>query len=81
MKNKLYKLTITYELVVAAANEAEIDKNKYSIIRSSDDPPYSTQIDEIKDINELPNHWDKYCIPWSANINSTDETMISEYFK
>jgi hypothetical protein len=69
MTKKLYRVTLQYDMVVAAENE---DKALLEAEFSATDEPISNKtIFLITNLDELPPGWDKECIPWGESDGKT----------
>jgi hypothetical protein len=62
---KIYRLKVTYEIVVRGSSAHAVECAANRIIRDSDDEPESDAV-EITDISELPMGWDGNCRPWGV---------------
>ncbi len=73
MTKKLYRVTLQYDMVVAAESEGRaLFEAEFS---ATDEPISNSSTYLITDIKELPPGWDKDCIPWGESDGKT----ISEF--
>lgn len=63
---KLYKVEVTYEIVMLAESREKAEQDAPYIVRNEDDSTPNTDATEIKSESELPCEWDKNCLPFGA---------------
>ena len=61
---KIYRVKIQYETVIRAKSQEDAEKQAHWILIESDEEPDSVEAAEITSLSELPNEWNKWCIPW-----------------
>lgn len=76
MKQKLWKVTVKHEFVVAAKDEDAAVQNtiRDKLVTSAKEEP-TFAADEILGAEDLPDGYDETCIPWG---DDTEEATIGE---
>lgn len=74
----LYKVTVTFEAVVAAESADAAVSMFDSGMGEIDDPPDTIEADKIESLEELPHGWDGNCIPWGERDPINPNTTIRQ---
>lgn len=82
----LYKVTVTFEAVVAAESGDAAVSMFDSGMGEIDDPPDTIEADKIESLEELPHGWDGNCIPWGnrdkfPGVNATIRQILEKSSK
>ena len=62
---KIYRLKVTYEIVVCGSSVHAVECAANRLIRDSDDEPEAEAV-EITKLAEMPIGWDANCRPWGV---------------
>lgn len=76
--NKLYKVKVSYDTVVLAPSREEAEKEAEKNWHEIPEATLETYANEITCIDDLPEDWDKHCIPWggdASNIKTINELL------
>lgn len=63
---KLYKVEVTYEIVMLAESREQAEQDAPYIIRNEDDSTPNADATEITAEAELPGEWDARCLPFGT---------------
>lgn len=75
IKPKLFRVELSYNLVVLATSVEDAERNANYILRNEDDSePETIVANSIITCDELPIWWDGHCIPWSTNRRLNPES-------
>ncbi len=80
MANKLYKATISFDIVVASEiipSKQHIISQLENIVGNEPDSIYNIDINKINELHELPSGWQPDCVPYLTK----DCRQISTYFE
>lgn len=72
---KLFKVEITYEIVILAENWQSAEEEAPFILRNEDDSEPSVGATEIKSLKDLPFGWDAKCYPFKVKRDDKFESI------
>jgi len=71
---KIYKVEVTYQVVVRAENQMSAERVAHDAIRHEDEEPDQYHATEITKLSELPPNWEADCRPWGER-DPMDRTL------
>ena len=74
---KIFKVLVEYETVIYAADAKEAEEEAKYVVDYMDEEPIMVSAEEILSVDDLPEPWDKDCIPW----NSERDLTVNEILK
>lgn len=60
----LYNVEVCFNTVIRAKSKEEAEKEAASIVKNEDDTPNLVLATQIRTLDDLPEGWDKWCLPW-----------------
>ena len=70
----IYKVEVTYQVVVRAADEMSAEMAAQDAIRNEDEEPDNSHAEEITHLSQLPENWNADCRPWGER-DPRDRTL------
>ena len=70
----IYKVEVTYHVVVRAADEMSAEREAHYAARNEDEEPDASHAEKITHLSQLPECWNADCRPWGEK-DPQDRTL------